>query len=119
MLNSTKTWQEEEQQFINQSAKDINKELSRTWQEELENLKIFECIGEASMCWKPRPSNEVFDGELAIKIGHKLEDDIKQFITNIRKQDEAELIKSITHAGGSEEEIANNFKQLIKEYYEK
>ena len=28
------SWKEEEQQFISQSAKDINKELDKTWQEE-------------------------------------------------------------------------------------
>jgi hypothetical protein len=29
---------------------------------------VFESIGAASLCWNPRPSNEVFDSELASKI---------------------------------------------------
>lgn len=34
--------------------------------------KIFESIGAASMAWNPRPSNEVFDSELASKIAVEL-----------------------------------------------
>lgn len=48
----------------------------------VEDLRIFETIGEASMCWEPRPSNEVFDGELASKIGNKLQDDIKLLLSS-------------------------------------
>lgn len=38
------------------------------------NLKqrIFQSLGEASMCWKPKPGNQVFDADHAIKIGNKL-----------------------------------------------
>ena len=33
---------------------------------------VFECIGAASMCWNPRPTNEVFDSERASKIALEL-----------------------------------------------
>lgn len=34
--------------------------------------KIFDSIGAASMAWNPRPSNEVFDSELATEIAVEL-----------------------------------------------
>ncbi len=42
---------------------------------------VFEAIGEASMCWKPRPTSETFDSEhasnvavdLCFKIANELE----------------------------------------------
>ncbi len=33
---------------------------------------VFEAVGEASMCWKPRPSYEVFDSEHAVKVATDL-----------------------------------------------
>jgi hypothetical protein len=33
---------------------------------------VFEAVGAASMCWKPRPSSEVFDPEAAEKIAVEL-----------------------------------------------
>jgi len=33
---------------------------------------VFEAIGQASMCWNPRPSNEVFSSEEASKIATDL-----------------------------------------------
>lgn len=33
---------------------------------------VFEAVGEASMCWNPRPSNEVFDTEQASDIAARL-----------------------------------------------
>jgi hypothetical protein len=33
---------------------------------------VFEAVGEASMCWKPRPRKEVFDSKLASKIAVEL-----------------------------------------------
>jgi hypothetical protein len=33
---------------------------------------VLEAIGAASLCWEPKPSNEVFDSELASKIAVNL-----------------------------------------------
>lgn len=34
--------------------------------------KIFETVGSASMCWRPKPSSEVFDSDLAAKFAVEL-----------------------------------------------
>lgn len=43
---------------------------------------VFEAVGEASMCWKPRPSHEVFDGELAsdvaVRLCFKIADEVER-----------------------------------------
>jgi hypothetical protein len=33
---------------------------------------VFESVGEASMCWKPRPGKEVFDSEHASNVATRL-----------------------------------------------
>jgi len=33
---------------------------------------VFEAVGEASMCWNPRPSSEVFDSEHASRVATDL-----------------------------------------------
>ena len=33
---------------------------------------VFQAVGEASMCWVPRPSKQTFDSELASKIATEL-----------------------------------------------
>jgi hypothetical protein len=47
----------------------------------LMKTKIFESLGEVSMCWIPRPSNQVFDSTNAERIGNELLD----FIINSLK----------------------------------
>lgn len=48
---------------------------------------IFEAIGEASMCWSPRPSNEVFASEeasdVAIRLCFKVANEIEKLISQI------------------------------------
>lgn len=43
---------------------------------------VFEAIGAASMCWNPRPSNEVFASEqasdIAVKLCFKIADEIEK-----------------------------------------
>lgn len=43
---------------------------------------VFEAIGEASMCWNPKPSNEVFDSErasnVAVRLCLKIAEDIEK-----------------------------------------
>lgn len=43
---------------------------------------VFEAIGAASMCWKPRPQKEVFDSEeasdLAIKLCFKIAEEMEK-----------------------------------------
>ena len=34
--------------------------------------KVFEALGEASMCWEPRPSTEVFDSIACKAVGERL-----------------------------------------------
>ena len=42
---------------------------------------VFEAVGEASMCWMPKPSSEVFDSErasqVAVKLCFKIADEIE------------------------------------------
>ena len=40
--------------------------------------KVFEALGEASMCWEPRPEG-VFDSTHAQKIGEKLMQEIEYY----------------------------------------
>ena len=47
---------------------------------------IYEAIGQASMCWNPRPSTEVFNPEEAKNIAEKL----LKTIENIIEQEEKE-----------------------------
>jgi len=47
---------------------------------------IFEAIGQASMCWNPRPSTEVFNSEEAKNIANEL----LKTINDIIKQEEKE-----------------------------
>jgi hypothetical protein len=37
---------------------------------------VFKSLGEATMCWEPQPSIQVFDSTRAMKIGEKLINDI-------------------------------------------
>ena len=37
---------------------------------------VFTALGEASMCWNPQPSNQVFDSTRAVKIGEELYNNI-------------------------------------------
>lgn len=37
---------------------------------------IFQALGEASMCWEPRPSSQVFDSAACSKVGDRLLKDI-------------------------------------------
>jgi hypothetical protein len=43
---------------------------------------VFEAVGEASMCWHPRPSNEVFSSEeasnVAVKLCFKIADEMEK-----------------------------------------
>lgn len=41
--------------------------------------KVFEAIGQASMCWTPRPDKLVFNSTEATEISDKLCDDIKRY----------------------------------------
>lgn len=45
----------------------------------MKNIKtaVFSAIGEASMCWEPRPTG-VFDSSLATNVGHKLMNEITE-----------------------------------------
>jgi hypothetical protein len=45
--------------------------------------KIHEAIGEASMCWKPRPTG-VFDSRRAAEIADKLVDAVKELVKSER-----------------------------------
>lgn len=63
-----------------------------------------------------------FEQEYWGKFGStKTINDIKQFISDLRKQDEEELIKRLDYLDNNREEhqIIGEFKQLIKDYYEK
>ena len=73
---------------------------TKTWQDEFKN-KI--------------TSSEIFDTE-----GNDMTDELKQFISDLRKQDEEELIKRLDYLDNNREEhqIIGEFKQLIKDYYE-
>ena len=46
----------------------------------MENLKekVFQALGEASMCWLPNTGNLEFDSSKAVKIGEKLWIEIKK-----------------------------------------
>jgi hypothetical protein len=46
---------------------------------------VFESIGAASMCWNPRPSNEVFASEQASKIAVDLCFKIANEIEKLKK----------------------------------
>lgn len=37
---------------------------------------VFTALGEASMCWNPQPSKQVFDSTRAVKIGEELYNNI-------------------------------------------
>ena len=41
-------------------------------------IKVFEAIDEATMCWNPKPTIQVFDSERAIEIGNKLWKEIEK-----------------------------------------
>ncbi len=47
---------------------------------------VFEAIGEASMCWQPRPSNEVFASEQASEVAIKLCFKIAEEVEKYRKE---------------------------------
>jgi hypothetical protein len=38
--------------------------------------KVFTALGQASMCWEPRPGNQVFDSTLAKQVGQSLVNDV-------------------------------------------
>ncbi len=44
---------------------------------------VFEAVGEASMCWNPRPGQEVFDSEHASKVAvdlcFKIADEVEKY----------------------------------------
>ena len=44
------------------------------------NRLVFTALGQASMCWDPKPSSQVFDYESAMDIGLKLISDIESFL---------------------------------------
>lgn len=133
MPTTTKTWQEEEQQFINQSANDINKELSRTWQERFDDefyITEYKNIhGQTIECWPSDEEQREYKSEPS---------DIKQFISDIRKRDMEALIRMlpkkklghINQEGFCDDcgykicrcyqtnSIVDTFKKIIKDYYE-
>lgn len=39
---------------------------------------ITEAIGTASMCWNPRPGNQVFDSTEAVKVRNQLIEDLEK-----------------------------------------
>jgi len=43
-------------------------------------IKVFEAIGEATMCWDPKPTTQVFDSGRAIEIGNKLWKEIEKVL---------------------------------------
>lgn len=42
--------------------------------------KVFEALGEATMCWNPRPSIQVFDSTRALEIGERLWKEIEKVL---------------------------------------
>ena len=42
--------------------------------------KVFQALGEATMCWNPRPSLQVFDSTRAVEIGERLWKEIKKIL---------------------------------------
>lgn len=42
---------------------------------------VFQALGAASMCWNPRPSDQVFDSTQAKKIGDALLEKIKEVVS--------------------------------------
>lgn len=51
---------------------------------------VFEAVGAASMCWKPRPSSEVFDPEQASKVAldlcFKIADELEKWGYKTREE---------------------------------
>lgn len=54
---------------------------------ELETI-VFEALGEASMCWLPQPSDQVFDSAKAQAIGTKLVDRIRELTSIVQVEQE-------------------------------
>ena len=52
--------------------------------------KVFEAIGETSMCWEPRPSAALFRSDEARAIGDKLCEDIQRYFDYEHYYDEPE-----------------------------
>lgn len=52
--------------------------------------KVFQTIGSASMCWEPRPGDQVFKTEEARAIGDKLCEDIQRYFDYEHYYDEPE-----------------------------
>lgn len=46
--------------------------------EELKSEAIFQALGEASMCWNPSPSTQIFESSKAEKIGNRLIEELKR-----------------------------------------
>lgn len=42
--------------------------------------KVFQALGEATMCWNPKPSILVFDSTRAMEIGEKLWKEIEKVL---------------------------------------
>ncbi len=42
--------------------------------------KVFQALGEATMCWNPRPSLQVFDSTRAVEIGERLWKEIEKVL---------------------------------------
>jgi mRNA-degrading endonuclease RelE of RelBE toxin-antitoxin system len=65
-------------------------------------------IGEASMCWNPRPSTEVFNSDEAIKINEELLSSIQQLVEEAVKELEESKGKAIRSAERVGKEGTNN-----------
>ena len=42
--------------------------------------KVFQALGEVSMCWNPMPSNQVFDSTKALSIGENIWKEIEKVL---------------------------------------
>ena len=66
---------------------------------------VFEAIGEASMCWNPRPSNEVFASEQAADVATRLCFKIAEEIEKFFKTHEQPLSSGVRIAAAATQTI--------------
>lgn len=83
---------------------------------------IFMALGEASMCWDPLPSNQVFDSTRAKEIGDKLVEKIMPILSQCEEMQKvveaAKLYANATVefrlARISERDLAGHYNKLVR-----
>lgn len=74
--------------------------------------KIFEAIGEASMCWIPPPEG-VFDSTLALDVGNRLAGELEPLFAELEAARELYKQANIRHPGEN-----NPLAKAMRDYFE-